>query len=60
MPFKQVGPNDYVSPSGKHFNDAQVKLYYANGGKFPSKPKGDKKIKKSKPNMPLSLAGIKA
>ncbi len=35
MPFKKVGPDHYVSPSGHKFNAAQVKLYYANGGKFP-------------------------
>lgn len=35
MPFKKVGPNDYTSPSGRHFNQKQVNLYYANGGKFP-------------------------
>lgn len=34
MPFKKVGPNDYVSPSGRHFNAAQVKLYHAHDG-FP-------------------------
>lgn len=35
MPFKKVGENDYTSPTGRHFNSAQVKLYYANGGHFP-------------------------
>ena len=35
MPFKRTGPNSYVSPSGNHFNSAQVRLFYANGGKFP-------------------------
>jgi hypothetical protein len=35
MPFKKVGSNEYSSPSGRHFNGAQVRLYYANGGKFP-------------------------
>ena len=35
MPFKKVGKDDYTSPSGRHFNQAQVNLYYANGGKFP-------------------------
>jgi len=35
MPFKKVGNNDYTSPSGRHFNQAQVRLYYANGGHFP-------------------------
>lgn len=35
MPFTKVGSNDYTSPSGRHFNSAQVRLYYANGGHFP-------------------------
>jgi hypothetical protein len=35
MPFKKVGTNDYTGPSGRHFNQAQVRLYYAHGGKFP-------------------------
>jgi hypothetical protein len=35
MPFKKVGENDYTSPTGRHFNQAQVRLYYANGGHFP-------------------------
>jgi hypothetical protein len=32
MPFKKVGPDRYVSPSGRKFNTAQVKLYYATDG----------------------------
>jgi hypothetical protein len=35
MPFKKLGDDDYTGPSGKHFDKAQVRLYYANGGKFP-------------------------
>ncbi len=35
MPFTKMGQNSYVSPSGRHFNGAQVRLYYAGGGKFP-------------------------
>lgn len=35
MPFTKRGKDDYVSPSGRHFNAAQVRLYYAGGGKFP-------------------------
>ena len=34
MPFKKIGPNKYVSPSGKKFTDSQVKLYYSLGGTF--------------------------
>ena len=43
MPFKKVKPTKahpdakYKGPSGRRFNEAQVKLYYANGGKFPGK-----------------------
>lgn len=35
MPFTKVGKNDYISPSGRHFNEAQVRLWHANGEKFP-------------------------
>lgn len=35
MPFKKVGQDDYTSPSGRHFNEAQVRLWHANGDKFP-------------------------
>lgn len=35
MPFKKVGDDRYTSPSGRHFNGAQVRLYYAHGGHFP-------------------------
>lgn len=32
---KKGGANKYVGPSGKRFDIAQVKMFYANGGKFP-------------------------
>lgn len=32
MPFKKVGKNKNVSPSGKIFTDKQVALYHATGG----------------------------
>jgi hypothetical protein len=35
MPFTKVGKDDYVTPKGNHFNQAQVRLWHANGGKFP-------------------------
>lgn len=35
MPFTKVGKDDYTSPSGRHFNTAQVRLWHANGNKFP-------------------------
>jgi hypothetical protein len=44
MPFKKVGPDDYVSPSGRHFNKAQVQLYYARGGTFKKPPHGRRKL----------------
>jgi len=40
MPFKKVEKNKYKGPSGRTFNLAQVRLYYARGGKFPGKKKG--------------------
>lgn len=45
MPFTKVGPDRYKGPSGKTFDYAQVKLYYSQGGKFPSKGKARKKKK---------------
>jgi hypothetical protein len=33
--FGKAGPNDYVGPSGQHFDLAQVQLFYSKGGKFP-------------------------
>lgn len=53
MPFKKVGKNNYTGPSGKHFNKAQVALYYSLGGKFP----GQKKKKKG--NDAAHQAGIR-
>ena len=38
MPFKKIGKDKFKSPSGRVFNKAQVKLYYANDG-FPKKKK---------------------
>ena len=38
MPFKKVGKNKNVSPSGRVFTDAQVKLYYATSKKFLADP----------------------
>lgn len=32
---KKGGTDKYVGPSGRHFNLAQVKLFYSNKGKFP-------------------------
>jgi len=32
MPFTKRGPNDYVSPSGRHYSARQVRAYYATNG----------------------------
>lgn len=44
MPFTKTGPDEYTSPSGRKFNGAQVRLYYAHGESFP----GEKKTKAGK------------
>jgi len=33
--FVKKSSGDYVGPSGRHFDLAQVKLFYADKGKFP-------------------------
>lgn len=48
MPFKKIGKNKYVSPSGRKFSAAQVKLYYASDGFDKKKMKGLSNYKKSK------------
>ena len=59
MPFKKVGDNEYTGPSGKHFNSAQVRLYYSNGGHFPGQKYGEGgMIKGMKPvNMKYAEGG---
>jgi hypothetical protein len=42
MPFKKVGPNRYVSPSGRKYTKKQVAAYYATEG-FKRKPSKKKK-----------------
>jgi len=42
MPFKKVGNNKYLSPSGKKLTGSQVRMYYATDG-FTKKPKKKKK-----------------
>ena len=32
MPFRKVGEDEYVSPSGRKFTKKQVAMYYATGG----------------------------
>lgn len=62
MPFTKAGKDDYTSPSGRHFNSAQVRLYYANGGKFPGQKsdnyaKGVTVMKKHIPSQPAPSGG---
>src|SRR5262245_59625261 len=51
MPFKKVGSNDYTSPSGRHYNSAQVRLWYAGGGKFPGEKGAGEMAKGSGPKQ---------
>jgi len=47
MPFKKIGRNKYVSPSGRKWNKKQIALYYATDGfTKKSKKKGGGKKKK--------------
>lgn len=48
MPYHRVGPNDYASPNGKHINSAQLRLWYANGQKWPGEKHSEGKMKYSK------------
>jgi len=45
MPFKKIGTNKYVSPSGKKFTKKQVAMYYATEGFQKSKIKSRKNRK---------------
>ena len=42
MPFKKIGKNKYVSPSGRKWTKKQVVAYYASNGTF-SKAKKKKR-----------------
>lgn len=44
MPFKKVGGDKYVSPSGRYYTKKQVAAYYATDGW--SRPVGKKKSRK--------------
>ena len=48
MPFTKLGPNKYQGPSGKTFDENQVKMYYARGGSFP----GEKSMGADFPKSP--------
>ena len=45
MPWKKVGKDDYVSPSGRHWTLAQIKAYLAQ--KAQKKKKKGKVLKRS-------------
>lgn len=51
MPFEPIGKGKYRSPSGRTFNAAQVRLYYANGGKFPGEKAKGARPAKSPPKI---------
>lgn len=44
MPYHRVGPNDYESPKGNHINGSQLKLWYANGQKWPGEKQSEGKM----------------
>ena len=52
MPFKKVGRNKNVSPSGRVFTDKQVKLYYATDGFKKSKLS---KARRKRNKLPRSI-----
>lgn len=47
MPFKKIGKNRYVSPSGRIFTEKQVRLYYATKG-FKVKPRKSRRKSKKR------------
>lgn len=57
MPFTKTGPDQYTSPSGRKYNAAQVRLYYAGGGRFPGEKPNSAKPKPNsvKPARPASI-----
>lgn len=48
MPYHRVGPNDYVSPNGNHINSSQLRLWYANGQKWPGEKHSEGKMNYAK------------
>jgi len=51
MPYRKVGPDDYVSPSGKHINGKQNRLWHTLGGRWPGETRSEE---------PMSKVGAKA
>lgn len=52
MPFTKVGPDHYVSPSGRSFTKKQVEMYYATNGFKDDMPDGA--VKTHAPVLPKS------
>lgn len=50
MPYHKVGPNTYASPKGNEINGKQLRLWYANGQKWPGE-------KHSEGNMSYAKGG---
>lgn len=44
MPYHKVGKDDWVSPRGTHINDAQHRLWEAQGGKWPGEKTSERKM----------------
>jgi hypothetical protein len=57
--FTKVGEDDYIGPSGKHFNYNQVRLYYSAKGWENVEPHGAEGFQVSI-NCPLCRAWMKA
>lgn len=45
MPYKKVGPDKWVSPRGNTINDAQHRLWEAQGGKWPGEKTSERTMK---------------
>jgi hypothetical protein len=56
MPFTKTSGGKYRSPSGRTFNEAQVRLYYAGGGKFPGEKKDPEEEAEGKADNPREEA----
>jgi hypothetical protein len=54
MPYRKVGPDDYVSPTGKHINGKQNKLWHTLGGRWPGESKSEEKMSYSKGMKPVA------
>ncbi len=48
MPYHKIGPNKWVSPNGNTINDAQHRLWEAQGGKWPGEKTSERTMKYAK------------